>query len=290
MSILTLWSESGGVGKTSTTINLGAALGTDDYDVLIVDCDPQPASITDYAGYAAHKTDDTAPTIVDALLDDGIGVADLIVSDTHVDLVPAHESLANLEATVRSQQLRGAEFLLRDALAPVRDEYDYLLIDPPATLNLLVDNALIASGHVLIPVELTRKGERAVEGVVDTVTALEDQLRRAQPDFALDILGVLPNKVENSVLNNDIRDALEDNPVLAENDVPVLPVEIPAYNVLESTWDAHLDIFEYADHNEYGLREYQTSLLDAYRELAEFVTETVPPEPAAVDREPGVTA
>lgn len=270
MTAITLWSESGGVGKTTTTLYLGAALGRADYDVLLVDLDPQPASLTDHAGYPDAKTDDTRPTVVDALLGDETRLADLRIDDDHYDLVPAHESLASLESTVRSEGISMAEFLLESALDPLADAYDYVLVDPPATLNLLVDNALIATGNLLIPMELTRKGERSVAGVLDTVTALETQLQRARPSFELTVLGVVPNKVSGSRLNRKIESDLAD--------VPLLPVSIPDYNVVEAAWDAHLDIFEYDEHPDHGLRPYQEQLLDAYRDLAEIVVDVTPPD------------
>lgn len=270
MTTITIWSESGGVGKTTTALNLAAALGRTGRSVLLVDLDPQPASLTDHAGYPEQKTADRDETIVKALLEEGVELSDIIIEDELFDLVPGHESLASLESIVRAEGISMAEFLLRSTLAPQTDAYDYVLIDPPATLNLLVDNALIASGNVLIPVEMTRKGERSVSGVIETVDALESQLQRAQPDFELDVLGVLPNKVSGSSLNQEVRESLD------EEDVEVLAVTIPDYNVLEEAWDARLDIFRYAE--EHGLRPYQEQLLDAYMELAETITDAVEPD------------
>lgn len=268
MTELVTWSESGGVGKTTTAINLGAALGRRGDDVLLVDLDPQPASLTAAAGHPAAKTAD-GPTITDVLLGDATGeggdLRDLVIEDEPFDLVPGHESLASLESTARAEGISTAEFLLRSALAPVADDYDHVIVDPPATLSLLVDNALIATGDVLVPMEMTRKGEQSIGGVLDTVGALESQLQRAQPDFALAVIGVLPNRVEGSSLNRSVRETLA-----AETDgVSLLPVTVPDYNVLEHSWDAGLDIFRYAD--ERGLRAYQESLLEAYTELAEIV-------------------
>ena len=174
----------------------------------------------------------------------------------------------------------GWESLVRDPTLRERLQtaYDHVVVDPPATLNLLVDNALIATGNVLIPMEMTRKGQQSISGVLETVEALESQLRRAQPEFTLDVLGVLPNKVDGSSLNREVRDALEADAA----DVEVLPVTVPDYNVMERAWDAQLDVFRYAE--EYGLRPYQEALLDAYRELAATVSA---PDPA--ERRPGVT-
>jgi chromosome partitioning protein len=275
MTELVTWSESGGVGKTTTAINLGAALGRRGDDVLLVDLDPQPASLTAAAGHAAAKTAD-GPTITDVLLDGSPAAGDareddgdlrgLVITDEPFDLVPGHESLASLESTARAEGISTAEFLLRSALAPVADEYDHVIVDPPATLNLLVDNALIATGNVLVPMEMTRKGEQSIRGVLDTVEALESQLQRARPEFELDVVGVLPNKVEGSSLNQSVRDTLQDE----ADDVRLLPMTVPDYNVLAGAWDEGLDIFRYAD--EHGLRPYQESLLTAYEELAEIVS------------------
>jgi chromosome partitioning protein len=146
-----------------------------------------------------------------------------------------------------------------------RRQDDHVIVDPPATLNLLVDNALIATGAVLVPMEMTRKGEQSIRGVLDTVEALGTQLQRARPDFTLDVVGVLPNRVAGSSLNQEVREGLE----AGADDVRVLPVTVPDYNVLEHAWDAGLDIFRY--HDEHGLRAYQKSLLDAYTELAATV-------------------
>lgn len=270
MTKLVIWSESGGVGKTTTAINLGAALGRRGERTLLVDLDPQPASLSAHAGYPGAKTADGV-TITDVLL--GTAALDeIIIEDESFDLVPAHESLASLESTVRAEGISTAEFLLRSALDPVVDDYDHVIIDPPATLNLLVDNALIASGNVLIPMEMTRKGKQSISGVLDTVDALESQLQRAQPEFTLDVLGVLPNKVDGSSLNRAVRESLEED----TDNVEVLPVTVPNYNVMEKAWDAQLDIFRYAE--ERGLRAYQESLLDAYRDLAVAVSANDPAE------------
>lgn len=278
MTELVTWSESGGVGKTTTAINLGAALGRRGDDVLLVDLDPQPASLTAAAGHPEAKTAG-GTTISDVLLDDG-DIAELVIADEPFDLVPGHESLASLESTARAEGISTAEFLLESALAPVEDKYDHVIVDPPATLNLLVDNALIATGNVLVPMEMTRKGEQSIRGVLDTVEALGSQLQRARPDFELGVIGVLQNKVEGSSLNQAVRERLE----AEADDVRVLPVSVPDYNVLEHAWSEGVDIFRYAD--DHGLRAYQESLLDAYTDLAEIVAAHGADERQAVVNDP----
>lgn len=266
MTTITIWSEGGGCGKTTTTVNLAAALGRLGYDVVGVDFDPQPGSLTDHAGYPDLKDEDEPhATIVDALLSEDIGLEDILVTGEFYDVVPAHESLANLESRASDAGVSMAEFLLRPALEPLTETYDFVLVDPPATLNLLVDNALIASDAVLVPAEMTRKGEQSVKGVYDTVDALESQLQAVRPDFSLEMLGVLPNKYSDSTLNQEIRAKLD-----TEGDVELLDRVIPDYNVVEDAWDGRHDIFSYDE--SVGLRPYQEDLLDAYMELAESLT------------------
>jgi chromosome partitioning protein len=224
----------------------------------LVDLDPQPASLAAAAGRPAAKTAD-GPTVTDVLPGDAAGGKDLrglVIGDEPFDPVSGHESLAPLESTARAEGISTVEFLLRSTLAPAAVDYDHVIVDPLATLTLLVDNALIATGNVLGPIEMTRKGERSIGGVLDTVQAPGSQLQRAQPDFSLRVIGILPNRVEGSSLNQSVRETLT-----AEVDgVSLLPVTLPDYNVLERSWDAGPDISRHAE--QHGLRAYQESLLD----------------------------
>lgn len=257
---------SASAGRTDVSVASAAAIRQGRLDVsagnvfgsCLVDLDPQPASLAAAAGRPAAKTAD-GPTVTDVLPGDAAGGKDLrglVIGDEPFDPVSGHESLAPLESTARAEGISTVEFLLRSTLAPAAVDYDHVIVDPLATLTLLVDNALIATGNVLGPIEMTRKGERSIGGVLDTVQAPGSQLQRAQPDFSLRVIGILPNRVEGSSLNQSVRETLT-----AEVDgVSLLPVTLPDYNVLERSWDAGPDISRHAE--QHGLRAYQESLLD----------------------------
>lgn len=263
MNVITVWSESGGVGKTTTTLNIAAALSEKDQDVLICDLDPQPASLTDYTGYLETITDDDN-TLTDALLNKDVPVTDIVIEEEYYDIVPSDSSLANLESIIHSEGISMGEFLLQSELGKIESQYDFVVLDPPATLNILVDNALIASQDVLIPMEMTDKGKRSVHAVKDTVTSLEDQIQRARPDFTINIKGIIPSKTENTRMNSDIKDELQN-----ELSIPIFETEIPNYDVLNKAWQSNMNIYEYdADKS---LQEYEQTILDSYDAISEKI-------------------
>jgi len=124
--------------------------------------------------------------------------------------------------------------------------------------------------------EMTRKGAQSVSDVLAAVDALESQLQRAQPDYTLEVFGVLPNRVDGSSLNQAVRRSLEEE----VDDADVFSVAIPDYNAMERAWDEQTDVFRFPE--EHGLRPCQESLLDAYRDLAAIVSTERPSERRSV--------
>lgn len=179
--IVTFVNQKGGVGKTTTTISLAAGLGAKGQRVLLVDLDPQ-ANATSAVGV---MTQPDQPTVYDALLE-GTPAADCIVAvpDEPFDLLPASASLAGAEVELVPMLAR--ERRLAGALAPVRDRYDWVLIDCPPSLGLLTINALAASGSVIIPVQCEYM---ALEGLSRLMETLE--LVRTNLSTPLEILGVV---------------------------------------------------------------------------------------------------
>ena len=146
--VIALANQKGGVGKTTTTINLAAALAEQDHRVLVVDLDPQ-GNATTGLGINVHALEHS---IYDVLIH-GVAVEDCIESTDVLNLfvVPAGLDLAGAEVELVS--LMSRENRLRVALAEVREDYDYVLIDCPPSLGLLTVNALAAASEVMVPIQ-----------------------------------------------------------------------------------------------------------------------------------------
>ncbi len=179
--VLSVANQKGGVGKTTTSINLAAALALKKKRTLLIDLDPQAnASITFFS------PDETQTTMYDIFAEHPAEMVKIIRStkDPHLFVAPARLALARLE-----QQLAGqfdAPFKLKDALAPVLKSYDYIVLDTPPALGILTVNALVASTHLLVPIQAAYF---AIEGTDDLLETYGRIRSRPNPD--LKMLGVV---------------------------------------------------------------------------------------------------
>jgi len=177
--IIAITNQKGGVGKTTTCINLSCALAQMGKRVLLCDTDPQGNATT---GMGIDKN--TAnPSIYDVLIN-GVDAKQAIVKTKYGDVLPTNRTLAG--AGVELVGMEHREYRLRQALAPLRSEYDFIFIDCPPSLEMLTLNALCAAERILIPIQCEFF---ALEGVGDLVNTLRVIKRGLNPD--LDVEGVL---------------------------------------------------------------------------------------------------
>ena len=178
-SIISVVNQKGGVGKTTTAVNLTACLAAAGKRVLLCDFDPQGNATS---GLGVSKTPETG-TIYDVVIA-GRDAKSSIVHTKFGDLLPAGPSLSG--AGVELIAMDDREHRLRAALAPLKSEYDYIFIDSPPSLELLTLNALCAADSILIPVQCEYY---ALEGLSDLMGTLRAVKRRANPK--LEIYGLL---------------------------------------------------------------------------------------------------
>ena len=167
--IIAITNQKGGVGKTTTAINLGAALAVSDVKVLLIDADPQGNSTS---GLGVQKTPGLA-TIYDVLVD-GKDMAQAIcpTSMEGLEILPADKNLIGVNLQLVNEDAR--ESILRQRLQTIRDKYDFILIDCPPALDLLTLNALIAADSVLIPIQCEFFALEGVSELMDTIERIRE--------------------------------------------------------------------------------------------------------------------
>lgn len=194
--IIAVANQKGGVGKTTTCVNIAAALNSMGKRVLLCDCDPQGNASS---GMGVSKA--TKPNTYDMLIN-GADAADCVIRTKYGDIIPAGKELAAASIELINSEKR--EYVLKNALMTLYSEYDYIFLDCPPSLELMTVNALVAADSVLIPMQCEYY---ALEGIADLMTSIKMCSRRL--NRRLEIEGIVLTMYDARMnLTNQVADEL----------------------------------------------------------------------------------
>lgn len=179
--VIAVFNQKGGVGKTTTNVNLSASIGKMGKKTLVLDLDPQGNTTS---GYGIDKNT-VESTIYEVILDN-LSIRESIISTEfeNIDIIPSATELAGAEIELTSMKDR--EYILKNALAEIRNEYDYIFIDCPPSLGMLTINCLTAVDSVLIPIQCEYYALEGVSQLMETIKLVKSRLNPK-----IDIQGVV---------------------------------------------------------------------------------------------------
>ncbi|WP_121744839.1 ParA family protein [Natronorubrum halophilum] len=281
----TVYSEAGGVGKTSLTANLAVAHARAGLNVLVVPLDPQDGDLSRLLGVDDDRADGDADNLVRHIVQSPRGeFEDLIRTAEGVDIIPEHNMLSDLSDFLDREQ-KQAETLgdayniyaqlqrvLQDA--GVADHYDVLICDPPATESDHLYNAIYATRNLVIPVEPSAKGQASVEGLEELATNFAGQL-----NIDVGVLGAVPNGVKNTSDQKEMIDEIA---------FPTPEVIGDRTSLLEGSWKQQCSAFRYVQEHRDRQRDYEVETLAQLDRIARYLEDQGgleapnPPEPGAL--------
>ena len=245
MKIISVINSKGGVGKTTSSANIGACLSMQNYKVLLVDLDHQ-SNLTQSFNIESEKT-------IYGLLKEEYDLDTIIISP-NLHIIPSEKKLAELEVELAAKMAR--EFFLRKKLQDFKGEYDFIIIDCSPSVGLLTVNALSACNHVLIPLQAQYLAMEGVKSLTETLAEVKNNLNEE-----LEVLGVIITMYNRRrVLNREVATEIEKH-------YPIFETFIRENIALAEAPAAGKDIFTYSP-TSHGAKDYENLTFELLKELS----------------------